>query len=191
MLLLALRSPVLALVLLELRSLKESQPPDSSSTEPEPARKKHRTASPSPPGSDAEVDSAIHVVSQELLLRDPNTPRFVDSIDIWKSPSDASQGGSSLAAVGGREVDLCIWDVAQGNATFRAKNVKRGGLDLRVPVWITAARYYMLHLLVVYPVLRSARCAVALPHAIPTPSHPIPQSLARFLESPSVVAMAP
>jgi len=42
-----------------------------------------------------------------------------------------------VAATGGRENQLKLWDLEKGEALFTAKNVRDTGLSLRVPVWIT------------------------------------------------------
>jgi ribosome biogenesis protein NSA1 len=44
---------------------------------------------------------------------------------------------SGLFATGGRENDLCLWDVERRACLFRAKNVPVDSLEMRVPVWVT------------------------------------------------------
>jgi len=52
------------------------------------------------------------------------------------------EGTAPTLAMGGKENDLQIYDVAQGMASvFKAKNVPRDNLDLRVPIWITAMHF--------------------------------------------------
>ena len=43
---------------------------------------------------------------------------------------------SSFVAVGGKELDLALWDVQTATQTFQAKNVPHDKLDMRLPVWI-------------------------------------------------------
>jgi hypothetical protein len=40
-------------------------------------------------------------------------------------------------ATGGREKDLCVWDLEVGKEVFVARNVKHDKLDMQVPIWIT------------------------------------------------------
>ena len=44
-------------------------------------------------------------------------------------------------ATGGRDVDLSVWDVERGEASWRARNVPHDNLDLPVPVWCAGARF--------------------------------------------------
>jgi ribosome biogenesis protein NSA1 len=51
------------------------------------------------------------------------------------------EDGLPLIALGGRERELGLWDVGRGEATWAARNVPHDMLDLRQPVWVTAARF--------------------------------------------------
>ena len=44
-------------------------------------------------------------------------------------------------ATGGREVDLSVWDLERGEASYRARNLPNDNLDLQVPIWTTVARF--------------------------------------------------
>lgn len=48
--------------------------------------------------------------------------------------------GSTVAA-GGKERELGLWDAATGQAVWEARNVAHDSLDLRQPVWVTAASF--------------------------------------------------
>ena len=52
------------------------------------------------------------------------------------------EGTAPIVAMGGKENDLQIYDISQGmESIFRAKNVPRDNLDLRVPIWISAVHF--------------------------------------------------
>lgn len=44
---------------------------------------------------------------------------------------------AAVFATGGREKDLCVWDLEAGKEVFVARNVKHDKLDMQVPIWIT------------------------------------------------------
>jgi hypothetical protein len=48
--------------------------------------------------------------------------------------------GTTLAA-GGKERELGLWDVVTGQSVWEARNVPHDKLDLRQPVWVTAASF--------------------------------------------------
>ena len=53
-----------------------------------------------------------------------------------------SNFSSNTLATGGKESDLKVWDLSDVQTpTFQAKNVKNDWLNLRVPIWITAAEF--------------------------------------------------
>ncbi|XP_022310848.2 WD repeat-containing protein 74-like [Crassostrea virginica] len=55
---------------------------------------------------------------------------------------DQNLSESSLFATGGKENELKIWDIElTEKPKFTAKNVKNDWLNLRVPVWVTCARF--------------------------------------------------
>jgi ribosome biogenesis protein NSA1 len=47
----------------------------------------------------------------------------------------------SCFAVGGKEMDAELWDIATQTRTFKARNVPHDFLDMRLPVWITALEF--------------------------------------------------
>jgi WD40 repeat protein len=57
------------------------------------------------------------------------------------------EGGSLFSndprklAVGGKNLDLKIWDIETRQTTFKAKNVPNDSLDIAVPIWITDASW--------------------------------------------------
>ena len=51
----------------------------------------------------------------------------------------------TIVAMGGREVDLKIYDLVQGDYSFRAKNVPHDWLDMRVPVWANDLQFLPGH----------------------------------------------
>ncbi|KAI6175466.1 WD repeat-containing protein 74 [Aphelenchoides bicaudatus] len=46
-----------------------------------------------------------------------------------------------VAATGGRENPLKLWDLEKGVTMFTAKNVKDSSISLRVPIWVKDARF--------------------------------------------------
>jgi WD40 repeat protein/uncharacterized protein YciI len=57
------------------------------------------------------------------------------------STARLAPGGSGLLALGGRDHDLQLWDVATGKQVFQAANVGRDWLDRVVPVWVAALSF--------------------------------------------------
>jgi ribosome biogenesis protein NSA1 len=53
------------------------------------------------------------------------------------SPVERCRYLDGHVAVGGKELDVHVWDVETQTATFKARNVKHDFLDMRVPVWVT------------------------------------------------------
>ncbi len=51
-------------------------------------------------------------------------------------------GAGSHLAVGGREKDLCVWDLESQKEAFLARNVKHDHLDMKVPIWITGVQVW-------------------------------------------------
>jgi prolyl 3-hydroxylase /prolyl 3,4-dihydroxylase len=51
----------------------------------------------------------------------------------------------SIVAMGGREVDLRVFDVTQEKIVFQAKNVSHDWLDMRVPVWCNDLQFLPGH----------------------------------------------
>ncbi|KAJ2719467.1 Ribosome biogenesis protein nsa1 (NOP7-associated protein 1) [Coemansia sp. Benny D115] len=87
----------------------------------------------------------------------PVIGRMQLAMDIIKMRAHSE--APNVFAVGGREVDLSIWDAntamntasgdggsleyskPQGEALFKARNVRNDWLDLRVPVWLTDMQF--------------------------------------------------
>ena len=51
----------------------------------------------------------------------------------------------TVVAMGGREVDLRIFDVARGEFVYKAKNIAHDWLDMRVPVWVKDVQFLPGH----------------------------------------------
>jgi hypothetical protein len=75
----------------------------------------------------------------------PLTPRSpCPLLQFSVKPSIATarwHAGAGLLAVGGREHDLAVWDVAAGKPVFEARNVAQTTLALRVPVWVAGVAF--------------------------------------------------
>lgn len=54
-----------------------------------------------------------------------------------------------LIAVGGREHELSIWNLATSERQWRARNVPNDKLDMRRPVWVGAVRFITDHTLLI------------------------------------------
>ena len=74
----------------------------------------------------------------------------IASIEAGSRDGDGSEYSSYVAAIdpqgarvalGGREKDLVLWDVASASTCFKARNVPHDNLDLAVPVWVTGLQF--------------------------------------------------
>jgi hypothetical protein len=66
----------------------------------------------------------------------PCTFRVAENVVCAKLHRD----GTHLA-IGGKEVELSVWDINQGKQIWQAKNVENDFLDMRVPVWIRSLTF--------------------------------------------------
>mmetsp|Transcript_24315 Transcript_24315/g.75985 ORF Transcript_24315/g.75985 Transcript_24315/m.75985 type:complete len:336 (+) Transcript_24315:35-1042(+) len=62
------------------------------------------------------------------------------TMDVEGSVS-AFDRSNELVAVGGREHELSIWNLESAERQWRARNVPNDSLDMRRPVWVSAARF--------------------------------------------------
>ena len=66
--------------------------------------------------------------------------KTVESLDVEGQVSAFDILGERVA-VGGRDHELSVWNLATSDREWRARNVPNDMLDLRKPVWVSAARF--------------------------------------------------
>ena len=89
-----------------------------------------------------EAASAAEVVSEaESPLASFDTASAIGVGGLGGPCVAAFDGDGSRVAVGGRDRDLAVWDVATSSVAFKAKNVPHDNLDLAVPVWVSGLHF--------------------------------------------------
>jgi ribosome biogenesis protein NSA1 len=86
-------------------------------------------------------------VSNLLPGSDHNSTSTVMSVSMGNNLKRMRGFGASpsIVALGGREVDLRVFDVTQQKLVFQAKNVSHDWLDMRVPVWCNDVQFLPGH----------------------------------------------
>ncbi len=97
-------------------------------------------AGPAPSSSSSSSSSSLS--SSSASASSPPSSSSPSSFSVGSDLCAAAlhRGGSALA-VGGRELELAVWDLATGQRSWQAQNVEDDFLGLRVPVWVRALAF--------------------------------------------------
>ena len=79
----------------------------------------------------------------DVVLWTKNSDKSIDTEVILSAGSDlyCMDQKNKFIATGGKENDVSVYDITNGERTFQAKNVKPDWLQLRVPIWVRQIRF--------------------------------------------------